>query len=102
MEDTDVLRHLLGIEEQAAALVNDAESESDRRVKEAEERNRLAYDGAYQKLIADLEAEYQTNEAAAKEEYSRTLLEFRRSLETMSKRKDDFSALAFSLLVKEK
>ena len=101
MEDTDVLQHLLGIEGQAAALVDDAQTEADRRVRAAEEQNRLAHDGAYQELTAVLEAEHQKNAAAAKAEYGQTLDEYRRSLDQMPLNNDGFSALVFSLLVKE-
>ena len=102
MEDTDILQHLLEVENQAAALVDDAQAEADRRIKEAEEQNRLAYDEAYQKLTADLEAEHQKSVEAAKTEYDRSLDEYRRSLDTMPREEGAFSALAFSLLVKEK
>ena len=102
MEDTDVLHHLLGIEEQAAALVDNAQAEADRRVKEAEEKNRLAYDGAYRELMAVLESEHQKNAATAKTEYEQALDEYRRSLDQMPRNNDGFSALAFSLLVNEK
>jgi len=99
MEDRDVLQHLLEIEGQAAVLVDDAQAEADRRVKEAEEQNRLAYDGKYQKIVKELEAVCQKEVETAKTEYNKSLDEYRMSLDLMPRDAGAFSALAFSLLV---
>jgi len=99
MEDRDVLQHLLEIEGQAAVLVDDAQAEADRRVKEAEEQNRLAYDGEYQKIVKELEAVCQKEVEAAKAEYDKSLDEYRMSLDSIPKDSGAFSSLAFSLLV---
>jgi len=101
MEDKDILQHLLEIEGSAAALVDDAQAEADRRIKEAEEQNRLAYDGEYQKLIAELETEYKKELDAARAEYDKSLDEYRQSLDTMPRDNNAFSALAYSLLLGE-
>jgi regulator of protease activity HflC (stomatin/prohibitin superfamily) len=101
MEERDVLRHLLEIEGQAAVLVDDAQAEADRRVKEAEEQNHLAYDGEYQKIVAELEAVYQKEVETAKAEYNKSLDEYRMSLDAMPRDGGGFSGLAFSLLVKD-
>jgi len=102
LEDTDILQHLLEIEGQAASLVNDAQAEADRRIKEAEEQNRQAYDATYQKNIAVLEADYQKEQDAVKAEYDKALDEYRQSLAGMSRNNDGFSALAYSLLLGQK
>ena len=102
MDDSDILQHLLEIEGQAATLVDDAQAEADRRIKEAEEQNRLAFDEAYQKLTVELETEYQKVAGAVRDEYDKTLDEFRAGLDCMPKHNESFSALAFSLLVGKK
>jgi vacuolar-type H+-ATPase subunit H len=102
MEDTDILQHLLEIEGQAATLVDDAQAEADRRIKEAEEQNRIAYDKAYQQLIAELDTDYQKTADAVQAEYNLILDEYRKSLNSMPMRKEEFSALAYSLLVEGK
>jgi vacuolar-type H+-ATPase subunit H len=102
MEDTDVLQHLLEVEKQAALLVDDAQVEADRRIREAEEQHRLAYDGVYRGLMADLETEYQKKVEAANSEYDQSLAEYRRTFEEMPKDGGAFSSLAFSLLVRNK
>ena len=102
MDDTDILQHLLEIEGQATVLVDDAQAEADRRIKEAEEKNRIAFDESYQKLTAELETEYRTLTDAVKNEYNKILDEYRESLDSMPRQNENFSALAFSLLMEEK
>jgi vacuolar-type H+-ATPase subunit H len=101
MDDNNILQHLLEIEGKAAVLVNDAQTEADKRIKEAEEQNRRVYDGEYQKLIAELEASHKKELKAAKTEYDKSLEEYRQSLDAMPRNSDAFSALAFSLLLGE-
>jgi vacuolar-type H+-ATPase subunit H len=102
MDDSDVLQHLLEIETQASALVDDAQAEADRRIKLAEEHSRSSYDKQYQNLSKKLEEEYRKQEAAIKAEYQNSLEEYRRSLDAMTMNGAGFSALASSLLFEEK
>jgi vacuolar-type H+-ATPase subunit H len=101
MDDPDILQHLLEIENQAAVLVDDAQAEADRRIKEAEEKNRLVFDAAYRELTGTLEAEYQKTADSVKSGYEIQLDEYRKSLDSMPKQAGAFSALVFSLLVEE-
>jgi vacuolar-type H+-ATPase subunit H len=102
MEDQNMLRHLLEIEGQAAVLVNDAQTEADRRIKEAEEQSRHAYDAEYQKYITELETQYHKEQEAVKAEYSAALDQYRLSLEDMPRDKGAFSAYVRSLLLDKK
>ena len=99
MDDKDILQHLLEIEGQAAALVDDAQAEADRRVKAAEEQNRLAYDQSYQVLIAGLNKEYRKASEDVKTEYNKLIDQYRTSLKGMPMQNERFSGLAYSLLV---
>jgi vacuolar-type H+-ATPase subunit H len=101
MEDKNILQHLLEVEGKAASLVNDAQEEADRRIKEAEEQNRLVFDGEYQKLTAELETECQKELDKTKAEYDKSLDEHRESLDAMPRDNNAFSAMAFSLLLGE-
>ncbi|MDR0599303.1 MAG: hypothetical protein LBG84_04380 [Treponema sp.] len=98
MEDTALLQHLLEIESQAVVLVDEAQAEADRRVREAEEKNRAFYDEQYQALIKELEADYEKQLEAVKAEYEATLTGCRRGLDDLSVNQEAFSALAASLL----
>ena len=102
MDDSDILQHLLEIENQAAVLVDDAQAEADRRIKEAEEQNRVAFDESYQKLTAELDVEYLNSADAAKKKYNKILDDYRANLDSMPRQNESFSALAFSLLMEGK
>jgi regulator of protease activity HflC (stomatin/prohibitin superfamily) len=97
-EDTDVLRHLLEIEAEAAALVDSAQAEADRRLKECEEQNRARYHEEYRHLVDSLEKEYKQKLEAARAEYRAGLDEYRKSLDAMPVDPSAFSRLAAELL----
>ena len=101
MDDNNILQHLLEIEDQAATLIDDAQAAADRRIKEAEDQNRVAYDEAYQQLSAELETEYQKAIEAVKKQYDQRLDEYTEELRGIPRQDEKFSALAFSLLVEE-
>jgi vacuolar-type H+-ATPase subunit H len=98
MEDTGVLQHLLEIESQASVLVDDARAEADKRIKTAEEQNRLRYDKQYQDLVQKLEAEYLEQVQAVRAEYRQSLEEYRKSLDFIPLDRAAFSALVSQLL----
>ena len=44
MDDQELLQHLLDLDNKAAALVSDAQTEADRRITEGEKQNHARYD----------------------------------------------------------
>jgi flavin-dependent dehydrogenase len=98
MEDTDILRHLLTVEAEAASLANDAALEADKRISEAERQNRLRYEERYAKETEEREASYKAAIANIKDMYQKQLDEFGQSLDNMKADADTFSALFESLL----
>ncbi|MDR0587158.1 MAG: hypothetical protein LBG26_07955 [Treponema sp.] len=94
----DILRHLLEIETQAAALVDDAQAEADKRIKASEERNRERYEQEYRRRMERLEAEYREKIGVAKAEYRAKLDVYRKNLDAMTLCFNDFSCLAEKLL----
>jgi len=72
MENT--LDHLLKIEAEAASLLNGAQEEADRRIRESEEKNRNAYEERYR-------VETQTREADLKKEMDRLKDQYQKELE---------------------
>jgi hypothetical protein len=94
----DILRHLLEIEARAAALVDDAQAEADKRIKASEERNRERYEEEYRRRVEQLEVDYKEKIGAAKAEYKTKLDAYRKSLDAMPLHLDDFSCLAEKLL----
>ena len=98
MDDHEVLQHLLNLEAEAAALVNDAQAEADRRISEGEKLNRSRYDGIYAKEAAALEARFALDLAVFKENYEKQLEEYRESLITQPRDAAAFSSLAEKFL----
>jgi 4-alpha-glucanotransferase len=100
--DGNVLRHLLDLETKAAALVDDAQAEADRRVAEGEKLSRARYDEVYSAEVAALEAAYTAEIAAVKADYQQQLDAYREGLKAMPSDQAAFSALAEQFLIREK
>ncbi|MDR2767044.1 MAG: hypothetical protein LBB82_01820 [Treponema sp.] len=100
-ESPDILGHLLEIEARASVLVDDAQAEADRRLKDAEEKNRAAYEERYRVMIEALEAEYRNQLAVVQNEYRLALDEYRAGLAGMPLHEAEFSALAESFFFGE-
>ncbi|MDR1985979.1 MAG: hypothetical protein LBP88_03270 [Treponema sp.] len=99
MHEQPVLYHLLQVETEAAALVEDAEAEADRRLAEGEKQNRKRFDERYGRELASIDEEYSKKRAALEAVYQQELDGYRESLDTMVVHKERFSALVASLLL---
>ena len=100
MEDHELLQHLLSLEAEAAALVNDAQAEADRRVAEGEKENRALHDDTYAREVKELEQKYTQDLTLLKENYQKQLDEYRESLRNVSLNTGAFFSLAEDLLFK--
>ena len=89
----ELLGHLLKIEAEAAALVDDAQAEADRRIAGGERQNRARYEERYGQEASALEAEYAKEIAAVRENYKGELDAYRDSLAAIKTDIDGFSAL---------
>jgi regulator of protease activity HflC (stomatin/prohibitin superfamily) len=89
----ELLGHLLKIEAEAAALVDDAQAEADRRVAEGERQNRARYEEGYSREASALEAEYTKEIAAVRENYRKELDAYRDGLAAIKTDIESFSAL---------
>jgi F0F1-type ATP synthase membrane subunit b/b' len=98
LADENVLGHLLKIEAEASALVDDAQAEADRRVAESEKQNRSLYDQEYGRRAAELEAAYAGEIDRIKADYRNRIEEYRKSLEALSADRGRFSALLDTFL----
>jgi vacuolar-type H+-ATPase subunit H len=101
MDDEDILGHLLKIEGEAAALVLDAQAEADRRLAEAEKRNRAAYEQQYQNGLALLESEYKKETDNMREQCQKELAAYREKLNGVNGDTSRFSALLESCFAGE-
>ena len=59
--EIDAINHLLEVEKNASALINDAAQEVDRRLSQARSQYNSEYKTRYDEAAARLEAEYQQN-----------------------------------------
>ena len=101
MDDHEVLQHLLNLEKEASALVNDAQVEADRRISEGEKQNRALYEDVYAREVESLEGHCAENLAVVREDYRKQLEVYRESLKTMPIDMKTFSILAEKLLTRE-
>ena len=99
MDDHDVLQHLLNLDTEAAALVDDAQTEADQRITSGEKQNRLRYDEIYAREVEALELSFTRDIAEIKEDYRRQLDLYRENLITMPLNTKAFSSLAEKLLL---
>jgi len=93
MENVNTLDNLLNIEAKAAALVNDAQSEADRRIHDSEEKNQRAYEERYKVEVQKQEAALQKVKEKTKIQYQKELEEYREELSKVKVNTDRFSAL---------
>lgn len=101
MENVNTLDYLLQIETKAAALVNDAQQEADRRMYQSEEKNHAAYEEQYRAKVQMLEAINQKEIEKTKEKYLETLDEYRREISNVNVNIDRFSSLLNEYLAVE-
>ena len=93
-DEKNTLQHLLYLEAEAAALVERATAEADRRLSEGEKLCRASYDEAYSTEMTNLEAVYIKEIAAIREDYKKLLEAYRISLASCPVDRAAFSALA--------
>jgi vacuolar-type H+-ATPase subunit H len=98
--EQNVLRHLLDLEAKAAALVEDAQTEVNRRFAEAERQNRALYEERYSQEAVQIEAEYEKKLAVVKEQCKKELDSYRKNLKSLPINKSQFFELLKSLLIK--
>ena len=78
--EIDAINHLLEVEKNAAALIDDAAQEADRRLSEARAKYNSEYKARYEKEAARLEAEYQTAHEKIAEKYQKEIDSYKESL----------------------
>ncbi|MDR1971675.1 MAG: hypothetical protein LBQ46_07115 [Treponema sp.] len=89
----NVLGHLLKIEADAAAMVDDAQAEADRRVAESEKLNRARYDEEYGREAAELDRAFDEEIIRIRADYQAQLEAYRKTLDSISVDQGRFSAL---------
>ena len=91
--EIDALNHLLEVEKNATALINDAAEESDRRLAEARAKYNAEYKARYDEQAAKLESEYQKTHEQISEKYQKEIDSFKESLASKPQNSKAFSEL---------
>ncbi len=97
--ELDAINHLLEIEKKASVLVNDAHTESDKRIVQARTEYNNQYKERIEKITAQMEADYQNSLESISKKYENELEDFKSSLEKKEQHKKDFSVLLEKLLL---
>jgi len=100
-DNNNVLQHLLHLEAEASALVEDAQAEADRRLSESEKQCRSLFDKTYTEEAKRLEAVFIKEITAAREDYKKQLDTYRDELMKRPLNKAAFFDMAEELLGKE-
>jgi len=98
MVSTNTLDHLLEIEANAAALVNDAQSEADRRIRENDEKNRVLFDEKIKSEIQKNQSLLNSEIEKIKNDYNKTLDDYRRELSFVKADEEGFRRLLNNFL----
>jgi F0F1-type ATP synthase membrane subunit b/b' len=101
MDNDEVLGHLLKIESEAAALVNNVQAEADRRVLEAEKQNHAAYEERYRSEGARHENEYQALKEKIQRQYQTELEAYSDKISSLHVDVNRFSALLDKFVTEE-
>ena len=96
--EIDAINHLLEVEKNASALINDAAQEVDCRLSEARVKYNSEYKARYDQIAASLEAEYQTNHNSIAEKYQKEIDSYKESLEAKAQDYEAFSSLLDKLI----
>ncbi len=96
--EIDAINHLLEVEKNASALINDAAQEVDHRLSEARVKYNSEYKARYDQIAASLEAEYQTNHNSIAEKYQKEIDSYKESLAAKAQNYEAFSSLLDKLI----
>jgi len=89
----NTLDHLLEVEADAAAMVNAAQEEADRRVHENEERNRLEFEERFKAEIHAREESLKIKKEETKIKYQKALDAYKDEISNINVDEKKFSAL---------
>lgn len=98
MEESDVLQHLLEVENAAAMLAAEAQTEADARVGKREKHAREMHAFRYGERVAELQSEYERESASISAEFRKNLDKYREDLGRKVTDEGRFAPLVVDLL----
>ena len=100
MDESDILQHLLRVEQEATGLAVEAQKEADRRIAENERFAREKYQSVYSVRVEELDSEFLRRANSVRLEYQASLEAFREGLERKPLHPQDLSRTAEEFLTK--
>ena len=96
--EIDAINHLLEVEKNASALINDAAMEAERRLSQARSKYNTEYKNGYDKIASELEAQYNQNQKTIEQKYNDELEAYKATLAAKLQNYDAFASLLEKLL----
>jgi len=90
--EIDAIKHLLEVEKNAAALINDAAEEADRRISQAKLQYNTEYKKRYETEASSLETEFKNQNKIITEKYQKEIDSYKDSIASRPQDSDSFSA----------
>lgn len=97
--ELDAIKHLLEVEKNASALINDAKTEADKRLSEAHLKYNSQYKEKYDQLVAQLDKDFEEQHNQIEAKYKKEIDEYKASIESKSQDKKSFESLLEKLLL---
>lgn len=91
--ELDTIKHLLEVEKNASALIEDAKIEADKRLAEARSKYNSEYKSKYDILASELESVYQNKLKETAEKYKSEVESYKKSLQERPQNEKAFNAL---------
>lgn len=96
--EIDAINHLLEVEKNASALINDAAMEADRRLSQARSKYNTEYKIGYDKTASELETQFNQNQKTIEKKYNDELEAYKESLAAKPQNYEAFSSLLDKLI----
>jgi F0F1-type ATP synthase membrane subunit b/b' len=93
MTNDDILNHLVGIEAQAAKVVQDATASANRRIAESEQAFQQDYNKRHEEGVAQIEADFKAKNEELETDYRKQLDEYRTKIDAQTHDVDAFKKL---------
>lgn len=91
--EMNAINHLLEVEKNASALINEAKIEAEKRVAEVRSKYNSDYKSKYEVIASEMEAAYQTKLEAVSAKYKQEIEDFKKSLTEKNQNEEAFNDL---------
>lgn len=99
-KEADVITHLLEVESQASALIDDAQTESSRRILSAKQKADESFQAKYRELVEVLENDYSQKIKSLDENHRKAFEIYQETIRNSNKDVDAFNSMLDKILLK--